>query len=259
MSGASDIGRLVFSDSGGDPGQLAYVNSSNNMVMNVNSEEVMRVLSNGSYTLTNSGAGEATLSIKNSNASTPQGLTINFSGGAPNNETQTIINTYDTGATRFRVWSNGDAENANNSYGGTSDIKLKTDIEDARDYWDDFKQIRFRKFKKKTDVEQFGEDARSLFGVVAQEAELVFPGLVSNIADTEEREFPVLDSEDNATYELDKDGNSTPITETKTVDLGTTTKTFRYSILSQIGLKVVQELQTRLEAAEAKIAALESA
>ena len=95
---------------------------------------------------------------------------------------------------------------------------------------------------------------------------MVFPGLVSNIADTEEREFPVLDSEDNATYELDKDGNSTPITETKTVDLGTTTKTFRYSILSQIGLKVVQELQTRLEAtvsrletAEAKITTLEAA
>ena len=76
----------------------------------------------------------------------------------------------------------------------------------------------------------------------------------------------MLDDEGNATYEVDEDGNSIPITKTKKVDLGTTTKTFRYSILSQIGLKVVQELQTpledtglRLETAEAKIATLEVA
>ena len=57
----------------------------------------------------------------------------------------------------------------------------------------------------------------------------------------------------------DYDGNPIPITETKTVDLGTTTKSFKYSILSQIGLKVVQELQARCEALETKVAVLEAA
>ena len=55
------------------------------------------------------------------------------------------------------------------------------------------------------------------------------------------------------------DDTEKPVTEEKVVDLGTTTKSVKYSVLNSIGLKVVQELQTRLEAAEAKIAALESA
>jgi len=83
----------------------------------------------------------------------------------------------------------------------------------------------------------------------------------------------VLDDDGNATYEttgeigddgelkpvLDDDGNKIPITKEETTLLETSTKSLKYSVLSQIGLKVVQELQTRLEAAEAKIAALESA
>ena len=128
-----------------------------------------------------------------------------------------------------------------------------------RSYWDDLKAIRFRKFKFKTDVEAYGEDAKSLFGVVAQEAELVFPSLVTESPDVDDQQVAVLDEDGNPTYEVNEDGDSIPITETERVDLGTTTKAFRYSVLSQIGLKVVQELQARLEAAEAKITALESA
>ena len=56
---------------------------------------------------------------------------------------------------------------------------------------------------------------------------------------------------------MDENGDAIMVEER--VDLGTTTKGVKYSILSQIGLKVVQELGTRLEAAEAKITALESA
>ena len=59
---------------------------------------------------------------------------------------------------------------------------------------------------------------------------------------------------------VDDDGNKIAITETKMVDLGTTTKWVKSSIIEgPIMASVVQELQTRLEAAEAKIAALEAA
>ena len=118
---------------------------------------------------------------------------------------------------------------------------------------------------------------------MAQEVESIFPSLVTESPDTKQQDVAVLDDDGNATYEqtqkldddgntekdddgnivmvnkLDDEGNPIPITESKLVDFGTTTKGFKYSILSQIGLKVVQELQTRLEAAEAKITALESA
>ena len=211
------------------------------------------------------------------------GLKIDFSLQSPDRETEWFALFEDATTTRARCFANGDWENHDNSYAGISDSKLKQNVEDAREYWDDFKQIRFRKFKFKSDVERYGSDATPRFGVVAQEAESVFPSLVTESPDTEDQQVAVLDADGNATYEqtekldadgnveldsdgnavmvnkVDDDGNPIPITNTKRVDLGTTTKGFKYSILNQIGLKVVQELQARLEAAEAKIAALEAA
>ena len=185
-------------------------------------------------------------------------MQILYSGATPDDETSTFIRCSD-GTIRMIVFANGNIQNHDNSYSGISDLKLKQDITDVRDYWDDFKAIRFRKFKFKTDVAAYGDDAQSLFGVVAQEAELVFPGLIEESPDTEQQQVAVLDEDGNPTYEVNEAGESIPITEEKQVDLGTTTKGFKYSILSQIGLKVVQELQSRLETAEAKITALESA
>ena len=80
--------------------------------------------------------------------------------------------------------------------------------------------------------------------MVAQELETVFPSLVTTHADTENRQIAVLDEDGNPTYATDEDGNEVAVTEEKMVDLGTTTKSAKYSILGQIGLKVVQELQT---------------
>jgi hypothetical protein len=130
----------------------------------------------------------------------------------------------------FRVMGDGDVENANNSYGSTSDLKLKQDITEARSYWDNFKALQFKRFRFKKDVAE-DENAGYRFGLIAQDVESIFPSLVKDNTD------------------LDLDGTPTD----------TVTKSIKYSVLSQIGLRVVQELQTRLEAAEAKIAALESA
>ena len=129
----------------------------------------------------------------------------------------------------FRVMGDGDVENANNSYGSTSDLKLKQDITEARSYWDNFKALQFKKFRFKKDVAE-DENAGYRFGLIAQDVESIFPSLVKDNTD------------------LDLDGTPTD----------TVTKSIKYSVLSQIGLRVVQELQTRLEAAEAKIAALEA-
>jgi len=219
--------------------------------------ERMQIGSTGKTTITASNAGNYALDV---------GQTVSahlsrmqFTAHAPDGRSNYFSLWKDTGANRCIIYSDGDIENHDNSYGAISDLKLKQDITDVRDYWDDFKAIRFRKFQFKTDVAAYGDDAQNLFGVVAQEAELVFPGLIEESPDTEQQQVAVLDEDGNATYEVNEDGDSIPITEGKEVDLGTTTKGFKYSILSQIGLKVVQELQTRLEAAEAKITALESA
>ena len=218
--------------------------------------------------------------LGNEGNSTPYGLWIRFTDAAPNNTAQKFIDCVDnasSGTNRFIVWADGTCQNVNGTFSAISDSKLKQDITDARSYWDDFKALKFRKFRLKSDVAA-DANAPSMLGVVAQELETVFPSLVYESPDTEQQQIAVLDEDGNPTYEqtqkltddgdavLDDDGNAVmvddaekPITEEKMVDLGTTTKSAKYSILGQIGLKVVQELQTRLEAAEAKIATLESA
>ena len=215
--------------------------------------------------------------ISNAHAS-GEGLMILLSGGAGDTSQAFLKAEDNSGSAKAIIWSNGDFDSATNSYGAVSDSKLKQDITDVRDYWDDFKAVKFLKFKFKSDVELHGEDAPSMLGVVAQELETVFPRLVSESPDTRGYDGPVLDAEGNPTYEQtekldddgkvvsDDDGNAImvddtekPIRSVHNIDLGTTTKSAKYSVLGQIGLCVIQELQTRLEAAEAKIATLESA
>ena len=115
--------------------------------------------------------------------------------------------------------------NTNNSYGAISDAKMKTDIVDAGSQWNDIKGLRVRKFRYKSDP-----SAPLQIGLVAQEAEVVSPGLVDEHIDR------------------DEDNN----------DLGTTTKSVKYSVLYMKAIKALQEAMSRIETLEAKIAALEA-
>ena len=78
-----------------------------------------------------------------------------------------------TGVVKLRIYADGDVEGSG-VYGTLSDLSLKENISDARDYLDDLDQIRVVKYSLKS--------AESLeathLGVIAQELELVFPGLV---------------------------------------------------------------------------------
>ena len=93
---------------------------------------------------------------------------------------------------------------------------------------------------------------------MAQELETVFPGLIEESPDKADREVPSLDINGNQTYTTNEEGEQVPDTESRLTDLDTTTKSVKYSVLSQIGLKVIQELQIRLETAESKITAQEA-
>ena len=126
---------------------------------------------------------------------------------------------------RFKVQGNGDTRNANNVFGGISDIKLKENIVSSGSQWNDLKALQVRKYNFKE-----GE-THTQIGLIAQEVELVSPGLV---AETPDR---------------DKDGN----------DLGTTTKSVNYSVLYMKAVKALQEAMERIETLEAKVAALEAA
>ena len=131
----------------------------------------------------------------------------------------------------LRVEYDGDVKNMNNSYGSLSDQRLKENIVDAESQWDDIKALKVRKYNFKddnTDPEVFtGISTHTQMGVVAQEVELVSPGLVNcaKIAD----------------------GSDDP----------DSMKTVKYSVLYMKAVKALQEAMTRIETLEAKVAALE--
>jgi hypothetical protein len=134
---------------------------------------------------------------------------------------------YSAGTIAFTVWSNGNVENINNSYGAISDVKLKENIVDASSQWNDIKAVQVRKYNFK---ESTGQSTHTQLGVVAQEVETVSPGLVYETPDT------------------DDEGN----------DLGTVTKSVNYSVLYMKAVKALQEAMDRIETLEAKVAALEA-
>jgi hypothetical protein len=81
------------------------------------------------------------------------------------------------GTTEFQVTSNGNVANTTNSYGAISDIKLKENIVDANSQWNDLKALQVRNYNFKEG------QTHTQIGLVAQEAELVSPGLVNESPD----------------------------------------------------------------------------
>ena len=127
------------------------------------------------------------------------------------------------GSVSLRLWTNGNIQNTNNSYGALSDQKLKENIVDANSQWDDIKDLQVRNYN------MIEGQTHTQIGVIAQEVETVSSGLVYESPDQ------------------DEDGN----------DLGTVTKSVNYSVLYMKAVKALQEAMARIETLETKVTALE--
>jgi hypothetical protein len=190
-------------------------------------------------------------SFINASSSAPYGLYINYSGAAPDAGADYMaIEFTDTSATRFVVYSDGDVKNHDNSYGSTSDERIKQDITDANSQWDDIKAIKVRNFKRKDDIRKYGADkAKTLIGLVAQELESVSPNLVD---EAKPNPSDVLSSSEFGT--LYQDGDEIP--EGKEIgdvkEVKENVKGIKYSVLYMKAIKALQEAMARIEALEAK-------
>jgi hypothetical protein len=158
---------------------------------------------------------------------------------------------FGSGTNTFAVRTNGNVVNTNNSYGSLSDVKLKENIVDSGSQWDDVKALRIRKYNFKAVT---GQDTHTQLGVIAQEVELVSPGLVYETSDTESINAPVLDEDGNPVL----DANNEPTYRTQEHELGTVTKNVNYSVLYMKAVKALQEAMTRIEALETANASLEA-
>ena len=137
----------------------------------------------------------------------------------------------DDGTESIVIYASGNIQNTNNSYGSLSDEKIKENIVDATDKLNDIKKVRIRNFNI------IGHSTKQI-GVVAQELETVFPGLVDTIKDMD--------------YDaVDEDDNNAP------KELGTETKSVKYSVFVPILIKAMQEQQALIETLTDRITALE--
>ena len=84
-----------------------------------------------------------------------------------------------SGGNCFNVFGNGSVTNSTGTYGTISDLRLKENISDARNYLADLLKLRVVKYSLKS--EQSSEATK--LGFIAQEVEQVFPTLVETNAD----------------------------------------------------------------------------
>ena len=161
-----------------------------------------------------------------SNSSSPYGMEIKYDGTTRDDSLGEFINCLDTTAVRFKVTSDGDVWNHDNSYGG-SDQTLKENIVDASSKLEDLKKLKVRNFNWKAD--HFPERSkRKMLGFIAQEVEEVFPSLIKEYNITGDNDNPIMKKAIKQAW-------------------------------APILVKALQEAVAKIETLETKVAALESA
>jgi len=214
---------------------------SGNTIFGTNNTERMRILANGHLsvgsTIDNSviyaylptTAGDATTgTVMSAGAQSTSYTGVIYSGYCSRTSTNgsyALIDVLNGNATgRFKVSDSGNAQNTNNSYGSLSDIKLKENIVDASPKLEDLCKVQIRNYNLKNKPDE------KHIGVVAQELEEVFAGLIEETKDTDE----------------------------KGQDLGTTSKAVKYSVFVPMLIKAIQELNAKVDAQAAEIQALKA-
>ena len=228
LSSGQDVSVISFSDNAGEkfatigaqvdgtpgasdyPGRLVFSTTADGAA---SPTERMRIDNTGK---TGFLSGDNTVWTSSTNvAGTTQSIFVgSYSATTPYGGTVSIV-----------IRTNGNVVNTNNSYGALSDLKLKENILDANSQWNDLKALQVRNYNFKEG------QTHTQIGLIAQEAELVSPGLVTESPDR------------------DEEGN----------DLGTVTKSINYSVLYMKAVKALQEAMERIETLETRLSALEGA
>jgi hypothetical protein len=179
------------------------------------------------------GGGVATLKvISNTTANNSAVLDVNAGNASytgtvfkliSNNTTGTAFNLISGGRgeygvsalATFQVRGDGNVTNSNNSYGAISDASLKENIADATPKLADLMSVQVRSYNLKTDSIE-----NKQIGVIAQELEEIFPGMV----------------------DVGLDG----------------LKSVKYSVFVPMLIKAIQEQQQIIESLKARIEVLEA-
>lgn len=252
----SIVGLKTNATQGNTQGYLAFLTNTG-----ATSEEKARIIDSGYLKASNvsgtygSVAGLGSLTANNSHNF--QSNQNNSTVISVNGNTGSAVSLYDgnlaTGSTGFYftgklntvtqidIAANGNVRNTNNSYTAISDLKNKENIIPASPKLEDILKVNFVNFNFK---ESTGFQTHKQFGVIAQELEQVFPGLVQTTPDLKRVES--IDEHGKEVFEY--------------VESGTFTKSVNASVLCMMSIKALQEetaermkLEERIKVLEAKM------
>ena len=178
----------------------------------------MRITSGGVMQMgdpSSSGSGGVSLFTSDPGSSHQRGRQLMYAKSTTS-ASQEIFQIFLGSTNKLLMRADGNLYNAAGGIGTLSDAKLKENIVDATSQWNDIKSLRIRKYNFK---EETGHDTHTQIGLVAQEVELISPGLVYDQPDK------------------DENGN----------DLGTVTKVVNTSVFYMKTAKALQEAMGRIE------------
>ena len=262
LSPAGNKQDIAFSDADADAiGGIVYDHSNDTMGIATNNSERIRIGSDGDIGIDNTSPICRFHAKRSNNGTMIYGENTTSSGVDTaqfiiqcndNDGGYDLIHAKRSSTVKFLVEHDGDCQNANNSYGSTSDERIKQDITDANSQWDDIKALKVKNFKLKSDVASGNK-----IGVIAQDLETDgMSGLVK------EHRPSAKDIEVNSDFgTLYEDGDVLPKNK-RVGDVKTETsnvKTVKYSVLYMKAIKALQEAQTRIETLETKVKTLEDA
>ena len=258
-------GDYFFIQKNGNSGTVNFNQFSNAaMTFSTNDTERARITSGGYFKASNAGtyvnstgtfhelrqtATGAEIIVASNTSANPYGYYVEFTGADPNNTTNTVFGAYffngSTYTTIYKINSNGTVT-------ARSDAKWKKNIETARDgYVEDLAKLRVVKYNWYNHEDGTPKE----LGLIAQEVEQVFPGLVQTEEEVKNeirtREIPAV---------LDDEGNEVEPARTEEyterVPNGEYSKSIKFSVLPFMLLKAIQEQQTMIDEMKAEIAAL---
>ena len=165
------------------------------------------------HTITQSAASQPTVMIYNDNAGgNNYGINVIHRSTSANTTGRFFLGATNNGGTEnIKIYTNGNIQNTNNSYTQLSDSRLKENIVDATSKLEEIKRLRVVNWNF------IGDDLKQI-GMVAQEVEEIFPGLVDVTGDNQ-----IIHG---TTYE--------------------NVKSLKYSVLVPILVKAIQELEARV-------------
>ncbi len=277
LSGTSGSAKIHFGDSGDNNiGYLQYDHANNKFIQSVNADGGTLIMTsdgniqhggttNSARFTTTTPSAEIGIQINCTSASFDANCINLVASRDTTNETYNLLRGQNGAGFAVAIRDSGNVENVNNSYGSSSDERIKQNITDASSQWDDIKALKIRNYKLKKDT------SKTLIGVVAQELEASgMNGLVGG-STAEDKETVALSSDfgtlhtEKVLYVAEDDDvkkgtaaigdTKHEIGDIKTVDQKV--KSVKYSVLYMKAIKALQEAQTRIETLESKVTALE--